>query len=65
MWIWQREPARYAAHRDVVARILAGEAPANLIELVTRYFDLPPDRWGKDAHRGRYPWLVDSRKGPR
>jgi len=65
MWIWQREPARYAAHRDVVERILSGEAPANLIELVTRYFDLPPERWGRDVQRGRYPWLVGSRKGAR
>jgi toluene monooxygenase system protein A len=56
-WIFQREPARYAAHRDVVKRILAGEAPANLIELVRGYMGLTADRWGKDVRGGNYEWL--------
>jgi len=55
-WIFEREPERYAAHKDVVARILAGEAPANLIELL-QYFGLREEMWGKDVTGGRYPWL--------
>jgi toluene monooxygenase system protein A len=56
-WIFEREPARYAGHKDVVARILAGEAPGNLIELL-RHFGLTEDVWGKDVAGGRYPWLA-------
>ncbi len=56
-WIFEKEPTRYAAHKDVVKRVLAGEAPANLIELVRRYFGLTYETWGKDAFRGVYPWM--------
>jgi toluene monooxygenase system protein A len=56
-WIFEQDPARYGAHRDVVARILAGEAPANLLELLRTYFGLSEDAWGKDVAGGRYPWL--------
>jgi toluene monooxygenase system protein A len=56
-WIFEQEPSRYQAHKDVVKRILAGEAPANVLELVRHYFGLTPDSWGKDAERGRYRWL--------
>jgi toluene monooxygenase system protein A len=59
-WIFEQEPARYEAHRDVVKRILAGEAPANLIELLLRYFDLSQEGWGRDVAGGRYPWLDPS-----
>ena len=59
LWIFKREPERYAAHKDVVKRILAGEAPANLIELVQRYFGLTRFVWGKDVRGGRYPWLLE------
>jgi toluene monooxygenase system protein A len=55
-WIFEQEPARYCEHRTVVGRILAGEAPANLLELL-RWFGLNQDAWGKDAHHGDYPWL--------
>jgi toluene monooxygenase system protein A len=57
-WIFEREPERYAGHKDVVKRVLAGEAPANVIALVRRYFGLTFETWGKDAYRGEYPWLV-------
>jgi toluene monooxygenase system protein A len=57
-WIFEKEPERYSAHRTVVGRILAGEAPANLIALLQRYFDLSPATWGKDAFGGEYPWLT-------
>jgi toluene monooxygenase system protein A len=56
-WIFERERQRYAGHRDVVKRVLAGEAPANLVSLLTQYFGLRYETWGKDAFRGDYPWL--------
>jgi toluene monooxygenase system protein A len=56
-WIFEREPERYAQHKDVVKRVLAGEAPANLLALVRQYFGLSFDEWGKDASGGVYPWL--------
>jgi toluene monooxygenase system protein A len=66
-WIFREEPDRYASHENVVQRILSGEAPGNLIELVRRYFGLSEDTWGKDVERGHYPWLanVDVRTEPR
>jgi toluene monooxygenase system protein A len=60
-WIFEREPERYAEHRDVVKRVLNGEAPANLIALVRRYFGLDHETWGKDAYGGVYPWLARQR----
>ncbi|HEU4406919.1 MAG TPA: toluene monooxygenase [Polyangiaceae bacterium] len=56
-WIFERERERYGDHKNIVSRILAGEAPANLIALLQRYFDLWPDTWGKDVFGGDYPWL--------
>jgi len=56
-WIFQREPERYARHEGVVDRILSGEAPGNLVELVRRYFGLSEERWGKDVAGGDYPFL--------
>jgi len=56
-WIFEREPERYGAHRDVVKRVLAGEAPANLVALLRRYFGLSFETWGKDAYRGEYAWI--------
>jgi toluene monooxygenase system protein A len=56
-WIFEQEPERYAAHKDVVKRVLAGEAPANLIALVRRYFGLDDATWGKDVYGGAYSWL--------
>jgi toluene monooxygenase system protein A len=60
-WIFEKEPERYASHKDVVKRVLAGEAPANLVALLRRYFGLDYDSWGKDAHGGVYPWLTRRR----
>jgi toluene monooxygenase system protein A len=59
-WIFEREPERYAAHKDVVKRILAGEAPANLLELVRKTMGLTQETWGKDLARNQYPWLQSS-----
>jgi toluene monooxygenase system protein A len=58
-WIFEQEPERYAGHRGVVAKILAGEAPANMLELL-RWFGLSEDVWGKDLRRGAYPWMDES-----
>jgi toluene monooxygenase system protein A len=63
-WLFEREPERYAAHEDIVARVLSGKAPGNLVEFLTRYSGLSLDQWGKDAHGGRYPWL-DPKEGDR
>lgn len=54
--VFQREPERYAGHKDVVKRILAGEAPANLLELL-QHFGLSQETRGRDLQRGDYPWL--------
>jgi len=62
-WIFLREPERYASHRELVKRVLSGEAPATMPELLTDYFHLTPETWGKDAFAGKYSWLED-RKGP-
>jgi toluene monooxygenase system protein A len=56
-WIFEREPERYASHRGITARVLAGEAPAELSELVRTCFGLLPETQGKDAFGGVYPWL--------
>jgi toluene monooxygenase system protein A len=60
-WIFEREPERYASHKDAVRRVLTGEAPANLSEFLTDYCGLSYDVWGKDAFAGVYPWLVRDR----
>jgi toluene monooxygenase system protein A len=56
-FIFEAEPERYARHKGVVARVLSGEAPANLLALL-KYFGLSYEGWGKDAHGGGYPWLT-------
>jgi toluene monooxygenase system protein A len=54
--IFTAEPERYADHRDIVKRVLAGEAPANLVAMLRRYFGLDHDTWGRDVFGGDYPW---------
>lgn len=61
-WIFEREPERYADHKDLVKRVIAGEAPANLVAMLRQYMGLKYDIWGKDAHGGDYPWI---RRAPR
>jgi toluene monooxygenase system protein A len=56
-WIFLQEPERYANHKDLVKRVLSGEAPADLSQLLTEYFRLTPDTWGKDVYHGNYDWL--------
>jgi toluene monooxygenase system protein A len=62
-WIFLHEPERYANHKDIVKRVLSGEAPAQLPNLLTEYFNLTPETWGKDVHNGDYEWL-GARKDP-
>jgi toluene monooxygenase system protein A len=61
-FIFEREPERYAAHKDVVKRVLAGEAPGNLISMLRSYFGLDYETWGKDLYGGRYPFIERSRR---
>ena len=56
-WIFQSEPERYAGHKDLVKRVLAGEAPGNLVAMLRQYFGLSFENWGKDVYGGRYPWI--------
>jgi toluene monooxygenase system protein A len=56
-WIFEREPERYEEHKDIVKRVLAGEAPGNLIQMVREYFGLDYETWGKDIYGGNYPWI--------
>jgi toluene monooxygenase system protein A len=55
--IFEHEKERYVDHRDLVKRVLHGEAPGNLMAMLTQYFGLDYDTWGKDAAGGNYPWL--------
>jgi len=57
-WIFRRELDHYASHVDVAHRILAGDAPANVMQLLTEYFGLTPQTWGKDVRGGDYPWMA-------
>lgn len=61
-WIFEHEPERYAAHKDVVKRVLHGEAPANLAAMLRTYFGLTYETWGKDIYGGSYPWLLRKSK---
>ncbi|HEY8945904.1 MAG TPA: YHS domain-containing protein, partial [Polyangiaceae bacterium] len=54
--IFEDEPERYAGHKDLVKRVLAGEAPGNLLAFL-RFSGLTFEDWGKDAHGGDYDFL--------
>jgi toluene monooxygenase system protein A len=57
-WIFEGEPERYAHHKDVVKRVLAGEAPGNLAAMLREYFGLSYQTWGKDVTGGVYPFVA-------
>ncbi len=58
-WIFLREPDRFAGHKSVVDRIVAGEAPGKLTDL-HRWMGLEaPVETGKDLRRGLKPWRLD------
>jgi toluene monooxygenase system protein A len=56
--VFLREPERYATHKDLVKRVLSGEAPGNLMAMLVDYFGLDYESWGKDANAGEYDWLT-------
>jgi toluene monooxygenase system protein A len=56
-WIFHQEFSRYGEHKDLVKKVLAGEAPGNLLAMLTQYFGLTYADWGKDLNRGNYAWL--------
>jgi toluene monooxygenase system protein A len=62
--IFEQQPERYARHKDIVKRVLAGEAPANLVAMLRQYFGLDYHSWGKDACRGEYPFVHRPPGGP-
>jgi toluene monooxygenase system protein A len=62
--LFEREPERYASHKDLVKRVLAGEAPGNLLKMLTGYFGLDYDSWGKDSYKGVYPWIQRQERAP-
>jgi toluene monooxygenase system protein A len=57
-WIFEKEPTKYCDHKNVVKRVLTGEAPANLMAIITRYFGLNYHTRGKDLQDGNYPWIT-------
>ena len=52
-----KEPERYQDHKNIVDRVLAGEAPGNLVAMLRNYFGLKYEDWGRDLYQGDYPWL--------
>ncbi|MBI4816915.1 MAG: toluene monooxygenase [Deltaproteobacteria bacterium] len=56
--IFEAEESRYSEHKGLVKRVLDGEAPGNLMALLTQYCGLVFDDWGKDAAGGVYSWLT-------
>ena len=58
-WIFEQESSRFADHKSVVDRIVAGQAPGKLTDL-HRWMGLEaPVETGKDLRRGLDPWRLD------
>jgi toluene monooxygenase system protein A len=58
-WIFEREASRFAGHASVVDRIVAGEAPGKLTDLLGWMGLQAPVETGKDLRRGLDPWRHD------
>jgi toluene monooxygenase system protein A len=58
-WIFRQETARFADHKSVVDRIVAGEAPGKLTDLHEWMGLKAPVETGKDLRRGLDPWRLD------
>ncbi|MGH2577171.1 MAG: toluene monooxygenase, partial [Actinomycetota bacterium] len=57
-WIFTQETARFAGHKTVIDRVIAGEAPGKLLDL-HRWMDLEAAvETGKDLRRGQDPWRL-------
>jgi toluene monooxygenase system protein A len=57
-WIFSQEMARFAGHRNVVDRIVVGEAPGKLTDLHAWMGLEAPIETGKDLRRGLDPWRL-------
>jgi toluene monooxygenase system protein A len=55
-WIFEQQPDRFAGHRTVVDRLVAGEAPADLLDLHAWMGLEQPDEMGRDLRRGLDTW---------
>jgi toluene monooxygenase system protein A len=60
--IFLSEPEKYSSHKNLVRRVLDGEAPGNLLAMLTKYFGLNFETWGKDSYQGVYSWLHRSKQ---
>ena len=58
-WIFEQEKSRFADHKSVVDRIVAGEAPGKLTDLHEWMGLEAPVETGKDLRRGLDPWRLD------
>jgi toluene monooxygenase system protein A len=57
-WIFQQESSRFADHHSVIDRIVAGQAPGSLIDLIEWMGLEAPAETGKDLRRGTDPWRL-------
>ena len=58
-WIFQQEKSRFADHKSVVDRIVAGEAPGKLTDLHKWMGLEAPVETGRDLRRGLDPWRLN------
>jgi len=58
-WIFISETARFADHKSVVDRIVAGEAPGKMTELHEWMGLEAPAETGKDLRHGLDPWRLE------
>src|SRR5580698_10293168 len=58
-WIFEQEKSRFADHKSVVDRIVAGEAPGKLTDLHKWMGLEAPVETGRDLRRGLDPWRLD------
>jgi toluene monooxygenase system protein A len=57
-WIFEQQPERFAEHRSVIDKVLAGDAPSDLIDLLQWMGHDTSDTMGKDLRRGLDPWRL-------
>jgi toluene monooxygenase system protein A len=58
-WIFERQTERFAEHKTVVDRVVAGEAPSDLIGLHTWMGHETTASMGKDLRRGFDQWRLE------
>jgi hypothetical protein len=62
-FFFEQQPERYASHKDVVKRVLSGEAPGNLMAFL-KHSGLSFSDWGKDTYAGEYAWVARAEAQP-